>query len=600
MPAHRKSRLLFFRAVVFSLLLNTGALVEWVGQGSYSPVFFGDGDEAGYLQVALAAAEGKTFDEMYYFEHTTDSSYHRVLTRLPNSVIDLTVGCLGKALKLTPAALGLVLDLVFAALSYLAFSCLFTLWMPSAVAETSAVMLLAYPWAFAIVNYVHLSWPWFPQLQAPPFSSHSVLPVSRAVHTQFSYPLFALSLYAMARALSPERGRGCWGRAASVLCASLLYVYFFACLTATCLSVVWGVVYCCCSRDFVLQELKQQWRKVVQAVCLYLICITPGLGILLRVSQETIDSGISPGHMSKYWYLPLETVFLTLAVALLVLRLDKKSSLRLPLTLLLSCFIAEFALMNLQQMTELPLIPAHFTVLYLHPLVTGLVALLGLGCAFRRMTWEVWILFAALVAAMCCRGISINSARADRRETVELVRFIEEHGGEQPVLAVLPFEEPFAASTPETSSRSKPTDLAALTTSHLLYQHWFARGIPLEELEAREYALGWLFTGELKLIRACALRLAQFDKFALYQNWIAMQIDRQHQCITAERIRSKISPCSIATNFKIDFVIWEPKVWPLAPALDHDILTPVWTSTSGMYHVFKFDKAAALSRFCLP
>lgn len=595
------SRSLILRSLIFSLILNLPYLVEWFDYQGSSPHNFNDADETIYLRLALLFGEGKYLDALFY-EHNQQVGFSQILGSYPFAALDLLVGIFGTFLNLSPTTLGLVLDLVFCFLSYFCFTLFFRqLTTRKGIADLSTVVTLCFPWMFSPTRYFHFDLPLIQHVAAPSFINHSTLPVLRAVHTQASYPFFALTLcFFICSILSPMRRR--YAVLSGLMCGLSLYCYFFAWATLWAILLVFPLFLgkLLAPRRIHFKELTETyvWFAVSN-----LVVSIPSFYLLFAYKHKTEALGLAGQALTRQWFFSIEdflVLILLLIISIRAKRLPSES--KIILNFAMATIACEFLVMNIQPVLGTYLVPIHFLVFYTHPLLSGLVMLLLFDAVLRFSTLRKIsnIVFALLISLAIWNSLRKVSRFTHDTEFDELVHFVQTSTPADAVVAMIPFHKPFDLTARYSGWRSDPDYLQALTGRHLLSHQWWASCYQIvpEEHSRRELALSWLYSGVVQPLQPCYKELIDTSPDRYFQQWVAMQLWRIETCSYLQSLQTSYRPCNILRDFKVSHVVWEPALGLSYPNWFDTLLQQKWQSSSGKYIVYEFFPDRALQHFC--
>ncbi len=594
---------LAIRALLFGLLLALPTLLESFYYPSPSNLAFNDGDECVYLTLPFSIASGKPANS-FYIEKDVVHSYAELLTELPSAPLDLAVGIFAQAFNLTPLSLGSLLDLFSSAVSYLIFAYFFSyLTSRKLHAETAAAFILAAPWVLSPYKYSLVDYSTFEHFAAPSFMGHSAGASLRALHTQLSYPLFALTLLALARFIYGHRSR-ISNVVFGVLLGLLSYTYVFAWLSAVCI-VGFAFVFYLLPTVLAGKDFRELLRSAILVFFVQTLLAAPSLFLALQISKIFADSGFQTPLLSKVWFFSFEvfTIFLLVFGALLYFRAASKKTV-LFLSLLAATTAAEFPLMNLQAATGDFIVPIHFPVFYLHPLFGALVfafvveQLFSLPNLRKAVTGLVAILLLLIVIGQARKVVAHEEDRDN--ELADLVAYVKKEISPESVLAWLPFSEPFTDSALPWKLRGEGNYVATFTGVHLLFQIWQANVLlTAEETLAREQLTAWIFSGKLQPIAACTEEIKVFSNDMYFQQWISAQTRRRKLCRDTEEQRREASVCELLLRFKVDYALLMPELEIPHPSPLEKYAELVWQSKGEKYKLYRFNQLQATQGECL-
>ncbi|MFN8390337.1 MAG: hypothetical protein U0136_08620 [Bdellovibrionota bacterium] len=379
-------------AITTAVCLTLPQIVLYFQSNGLSPRLFSDGDEALYLPFAVAV--GKTpVAELVQGIPALNNDYLPLGYPTPHNLTELVVGKAANFFGLSAAALGLLLDFLCVALSYIFFATAFSLLTgSSALAHLGTLALLAFPAIFPLTG--HLSAYRTGSLSLTPFSPFPCLPILRAVGTQLSYVLLGFTLLQLVRC----QGRGQRLIVIGLMTGCLLYVYFFA----------WAVAVAFVSLFLLLDHIREgdasaqdTLNDVARFGLPLAFASAPGLAF---IAQHHPESFLGPAFFRQApWYLPPEILVLVCGGLLM------RGSTRRIASFIAAAGISELLLVNAQKILGVSLQPYHFAVFYLHPLLTAL-CIVSLGMALNRRLRNILIgLLFGLLGVVC----TVNCTRTD-------------------------------------------------------------------------------------------------------------------------------------------------------------------------------------------
>lgn len=598
----RRRLWLGLRAVLFGLLLAFPTLLESFYYETPSGLAFNDGDESVYLALPHAIASAKPANS-FYSELDSERSYLELLSELPSAPLDLALGVIARMLGLTPAEFGALLDFVVTAFSYFLFAHFFCFHCSSKVlAETASAMLLGAPWLLSPYHLTFIDYSQFESFYSPLVFSHTAVATLRGIHTQISYPLFASTLFFLACFARGTRDRGT-SVALGCLLGLLSYTYVFAWLSA--LSIV-GFTFLLL---LVLERRNERdfgatFRAMLLVILLQMCLAAPSLFLASRASELFSNSGFATPLLSEVGYFSFEIAGVFL-IAILLCKLLETGSPEAKLTLLLiaATSAAEFPLMNLQAFTGRFIVPVHFPVFFLHPLLGSLIFCLVVQQLYQFKNLKKAVLGLSLSVFLLivvgnARKVLAHEERRDS-EFVELVSFVQENVPREDVLAWLPYFEPFTENATPWKIRGGGNYLYALTGIHLLFQYWQENVLlSAKDSFSRELLTAWIFSGQVQTVGYCNTEINILSKDMYFQHWISAQNRRRKICEETKEYRQKVDACSLLAELRVDYALLETDLGlsPSRPLEQYG--KRVWQSSEGKYTLYRFDRELAMRTEC--
>jgi len=591
--------LLLLRAVFFGILLAGPSLLETFYYENPSDLVFSDLDEIVYLTLPFTAAERRPANALY-IEKDVPIGLQNVLTELPSAPLDFVIGSIAANIGLTPASLGASLDFLISVIAYILFRSFFLrLTSSNLFAECTTILFLSAPWFLSPHNLSLIDYSQFEHFSSPSNVNHVTVPVLRALHTQLSYIPFGIALTIL---LSLGENSNRWKSMVwlGLAVGSTSYFYVFGWLSS--LAV--------CSVVLLLQSLPRETenenpRTRILQLGLFLLVQSvislPSLLLSLGVSSRLSDSGLGGDALREIWYFSFEmaAIFLV-ALAFYFFSRSSNEKRNRALRLLVAITASDLVLMNTQAITGAFIVPIHFIVFYINPLLMGVFIAMILESvgSIPRFRQKVSVLVMAIVALALTGAARKIVSLPERRnaELAEVVGYMESNLEQSDVLAWLPYSHPFESRSRPWHLRSEGNILATLTNTHLLFQIWQANILlDSQEAAARELLSGWIFSGATQLISACPKKIDVLSKNMYFQQWISMQTSRNKLCEATAEFRQTISACDLRERFKVDFVLQLPELTPNLSAPMVRFGSKVWGSSEGTYQLYRFNQKQAIA-----
>ncbi|NDC37508.1 MAG: hypothetical protein EBZ48_05595 [Proteobacteria bacterium] len=486
----------FLTSLAFACALQLPIVIVHLRSGGYEPAILSDWDEPYYLPLPFEAAQRARLSSLWSVGDRGLRVYSELDSYLPHSVSDLLVGSFASALRLSPASLGIFLDVVlfpFAlSILYLLYSCLGAGGLPALVAS---YITLLFPWVAALSAFRIFELPISPHIQTISHNFFPSLPIFRGVYTQMSYPFFAAFLYLLARhctAISTSLSRVC---RLGLLGGLLIYLYFFAFGAAIC----FGAIVLVAAGAFIREGIRTTAVSMAIFGISALIVAAPGLFALLD-NASLFASGASletvpPLPYRSYWFLSPISLAACGGAAYYAYR--TRSLLGLWAA---SIFLAEIVLINSQPILNRWLTPYHFSLFYLHPILSGIIAL-SLSAYLSPVSQRIFLFFTlAITLVVSWRPYWIATTGTGEASTSILERIDRLPPGES--LAVLPYDRGADPTHARLEYLLMPYWIKTFT--HVSSFSQFMSFSPNRmELVEKELVLGFLYLGTPQMLGWC-------------------------------------------------------------------------------------------------
>ncbi len=594
-------------ALALALLVTAPDFIIGVRSSWHSPALLSDWDEAYYLALPYEASN-VPLEALFSFEHGRLRAYNLLRSSLPHALSDAVVGKLAKIAALNPAQFGTLLDLIFFFASFLLLMKLFGLFNQKRRGNIGATLVsLLAPWLASISAY--FSW----RAGLPDYItvvSHQFFPsppVFRGIYTQISQPLFFLSLWLLLREIVPKRLDLRWLGLSGFLAGLLIYLYFFAWLSLLAVAALMLSLDFCLTRHRLATSLRMFATRLGVFILPSLAAASFGLTALL--SNGTIyapgpDKSLAQENLLNfsgyYFFSPLLGLALIVFCAL-AFRFRHAQN-RQTYTLLLiisSALLAEFLLMNLQPLLNAWVTPYHFSLFYLHPLISGSIVLLILNSFRERVASRAVVLIAFTVfiptfeKAMRALGGEVS---ADSR--TELLRELSGSQYEKSVVATMPFGQPFQSLPRVPVYQLLPYLIKTLSQRESLSQ-FMSFDAERIAFVRREFFLSWLYSGKLGPIAGCPSALDEVPTADIMLGAEAFHgYQRLVDCTIGEEILPKLEICTLLRENHVDYIVWEKQFSFARPTWFSELAQTQWRSTDGEFEIFNFDSVRAIERFC--
>jgi hypothetical protein len=587
---------LLFHSFVFSLVLNYPTLVEQIKFSGRSPEVFSDWDEPFYLAGAYRHAQ-IPLSTLFVFEQGMPNYYREAQTSIPHSAADLLLGKLSTGLGLKLTTLAVLLDLICAALAFYMFSRFFVLFAKNRLAaEMSSLCLLYYPWLLSPSQYLHIPLPWFPDLLTIAHQGHFCQPVIRGPYTQLSYPILALMLYYLGKALTRGGGYRLSYILAGLLAGTLVYAYFYAWGTALALT---GVAILLASILAEQPNLPKYFGRLVHDELLFflpaVLVSLPALKLFLAmhsgISAAAAAQPALPYTLFYPWYFSVENFIFLLAVLALLWKIKQITDSGLFLLITAACLISELVLMNGEVLFGAPPYPYHFALLYLDPLITGCLTAI---CFSFLVSPAVRVSAACVLMAGCLAFSAVRTEQKAARSTetalvAELTAAIEQFTEKDYPLVMIPYTAPFKNSDVIIGVRTRPYQIAAITNRPVFLD--IVSGFNTSLIE-RELLVGWLYTGQKQFVGPClgpnegAIKTLEHNVFTYSER------SRRLACQEYDLAIERKSPCDLLEQSGIRYLIWEKEFGLRKPDWYSDAVKLLWQSKNGEFELLEItDKA---------
>lgn len=587
------------RALVLAILMSAqGLIAYWISAG-HSPAAFSDWDEPFYLPLISDAAQ-ISFKEAFSWTNGTLNLYNLVADPIPHTLLDFILGKLVYVDGMSLLKFSLVLDLLCVFCAYLAGVRLFKkLGLSVISAETATIVTLCLPWLASLQNY-------FPEMRVAFFTTHThqfypCPPILRAVYTQISFVAYLLASCLLVDLLKSKAPSLKISLLLGIVSGLTIYLYFFAWATFTCLTMI-----CLISVGlFYPQQLKFRFQQGLIFFSSQALVAAIGLSALFKsgklyspVAAKFQNSNVPGLDYSTIWYFsPLMLVALLFFVYCCLKFRDKSESRFLVCLLALACILSEFILVNIQPIVQRWLVPYHFSLFFLHPLFSGLMAALLIGFHWSKFQHLfTFILLTFALAITVSKSLYTYRLASKDKETIELLHFLAEELPPKSRLAIIPFTRPFDSQPGTVDYLLLPYWISAMTSTDV--RSLFISLAPDREAYVKkELSLSWYFKGEISLIGSCSAGpLIESDMIsgARFYNEYLRALD----CELAPYLREKMNPCQILSEQPVEFLLWDRDDKLIrTPGID-SFSNVIWTSAEGRYTLQKVDLASALIKFC--
>lgn len=577
------------RAFLVAVVIALPSIVGMVGGNGYSPAVFNDWDEGLYLKHCLDTCQISVFQ---FLENMRQDGYP-----IPHKISEYPICVLASAVGFNSATLGILLDLVCGFLAYLAAASFFSVMSNSKQAEAASLVSLLFPWIAALSVFVPIP-VGHPNLVSIPHEFFPSLPIQRAVYTQISIPVSFWALSLVGKSTHSLRLVPLvW---AGTLSAALLYLYFFAWLYVGLLAAL--VVAC----EPVI--IKTDLIATIKRLFIYSIVLgtasLPGLALLFKdgkvYTPGPSQSGltIAPVPYGDYWYLSLVVVIGIILVGLFLVRQvrSQAASRRTFLSLLvLLTLIAELILTNLQPLIGKWITPYHFTLFYLHPLLSGLMLLvlfdLLKSAAAQRRLFQLIAGMTGLFAVLIT--FRTHSALTRFADTAELIEAVSKYTEPDTSFAVFPYSSD-ANDSRLISYMIAPYWVAALASRENFsdFMGYSPLRIPFIK---KEMYLGLIYKGEPALLGNCSIKVPEFPGDIISGASFFLQHSRLVDCEMAAAVLSIIQACDLISQFKIDYLVHQASQARL-PKVTKEATTLLWQNDQ--YSLYRFDSDAFGDKHC--
>ncbi len=603
-------------ACLIALVVVGPFFLEYRRSDGYSPLSMNSLDEGDYLSVAFSIGEQKPSFSFYY-EHDSRVPLYKLLLEQPNRWIDYIVGGGAKLVGLTQVEVGLILDLVCVFLSSVIFLRLFQLLGCNLLSSLGcSLVVLLLPYVLVIPESGLLYYLGLDQLAGSRFvdarlDSFPYIPVLRGIYTQLSYPLFGYCLFKSSQAI--EGGgiskKSCFGLGS--LCGILLYFYVYGWIAASFLCG--GILVFSkapCAPGLHSGVFKESVKRAIFFFMGNCLLAAPAL-LMILFSQSSLIMSIQ--ELEKYWYLPIEYVFLLVLGGSVLFgsarwALDMRTwcnrgNRRTAIHLMVLCLVTELVFSNFQPFFGLWLEPFHVGWLYTWPLLSGMCVYL-ISSFLRSTRWPRvldGIFHGSIVLfslGLLFSYMHFLSGSLSLRDDIEsMSRYLDSYTPENSVVVAMPTEGSPADDVPRISAI--PGMIRTLAHRKILFQLPSRfNSLPLTERFAREYLTNWLYQGRIGPLLACPPKEVPLpgDLFAWTRSVKALA--RRAECLVPPTSQELRSACDLLQKFKVDYVLWDESYqMPISRPLQQ-FGSIVWTSDDNRFKLFHFDQKEALETEC--
>ncbi len=560
------------------------------------PVFFSDWDEPYYLSL-LKAAGSIPFNEAFQFEHGTFQLFHLRNEPLPHALLDFVFGKLLSVISLSPTLLAVLLDYlcVLAAMFTTIRICrLFQVNDRECFLLTTVSLVL--PWLSSLQNI--FPWDHFGSVSFLAHTFYPTTPVLRAIYTQVSFVVF---LYTIEKLLEFLVCRHSYWRAATLgfLIGISLYLYFFA----------WGVLFavtgCATLLLFVFTvDRVHRLQIFLQSLLLFTtasIISLPGVLALLgsgsvyrpgpQIDQEIARSILD---FSSTWFIaPLYLIILFYSLYKIKQASKIERSILLPL-IVVAAILAELVLMNLQPLLGRWMVPYHFSLFFIHPLLSVLFLIAvtnSLHTGHRAFILNLLFLVALCVPIF--QSIQKSNMMMFNKQYQQL--FVALKKLPDTSIAVMPFDKPFQNNLREPGYLIMPYWIKTLSAKQVIgcFMSFSSDRISLIE---EEFDLSLLYSGDIKPLTVCPSGPAPLidlltgaSSYHIYQRTIDCMLMKQ---------RMFPSSCQIAQRLSAEYLLWDKDNLKSEPRWIEHAAKLVWSGEEGRFKLYQIDRPAFAQFFC--
>lgn len=347
-----------FGFVVGFLMIFPALLSQWRMSRWSTFVIFQDWDEPFYYSMMrdFGALSWSSLVENFP-DMPLDFPY---FTRFyAHSIVDFIGGFFVNSLNLSPATLLLGLDFVCIAAALFAYEHFFrVIGVHRAHARISALLSVTLPYCPSVLEgWAKHYLPALPTFEMGVFPS---LPAMRGMYLQTVLPVFLLALSRFIEFVSGNRAR-VDGLLFGLLSGLLLYWYFFAWLTFGFLGAMFGLV--------ALVTGSAKFKDLVKFGIAHVIVIVPGM-ILTLGMPSAMNMTVDEQKGYEAW---LAVDYLSVMLLVWLLLAGRKYVGSLANRTYLVLLTSEFLLANLEWLTQRMILPYHFSLFFIRPLLVGLL-----------------------------------------------------------------------------------------------------------------------------------------------------------------------------------------------------------------------------------
>jgi hypothetical protein len=535
------SRWFYLRAILFSFVIILPRILLLLQGTGVSTAFFSDFDETLYLAYHIRIGAISWSNLIFELQSVTEGL--SVLT--PHVFVDIVFGKLHSIFNISIESIALYLDFVTVALTYPLFTRFFLFFCNSRLkAEVATIVVICFPFAFYFPGFFDIS---IPGVISSPFENWPSLPIHRAVYTQVSYPLFALSLLLTMEGVRNSKSVQS-GIVAGLVTGFTLYFYLFAFLSV---AAYLGLL-------IFLPLFVSGWSKFQEiksfAISYILSLFAMVLGGVLIIIFCDSTSGFKLSNDLRFsLYLNPIALIEILVSGYFITRRSFTQSIHNLWEGIFICKLAILILVNLQSIVGLMITPYHFPVFFLIPLCSGFYFLLIVSLINKKQLIRVLLASTMAIAAYIqySKAYSNSFAKFDIESTVSCLK--QQSNGKN--FWMIPFD-----TRKEEQQRFpliwriKPYAIAALS------------GLPNRELEMalsnelsflkQESVYGWLINGKPSLIAECT-DMPDYPT-NLHTNFRSWQYYKRHQvCELASSVNLHSLFCDEISYLNTELVVWE-------------------------------------------
>ncbi len=586
---------LLTRALSFAIFINVPAIAALITYDGYSPRSFSDWDEA--LYVAQAFDAGRIpFSSIYTMRAGMLEAFQQLGSRIPHGLLDIIMGHFFSAIGATPVQAALIVDLFCCLSAYLLMSTLFRRAFGAGVlpSEVGAIVAIQFPWIGSLGELLHVSIPSLKSLATQSHQFFPSVPVLRALYTQVGFVFFLGVLVPFLIVLSRRKYSLLQASFLGAVAGLSLYAYFFAWGALMVLVGVLSMLHLA----FVIDERIALVRWLTAFYCAALLFSVPGLlllfgdGLLYQPGAAlATHSAADLLHFEDYWFIsPLTMTIVGVLLIVLWKRDSRIDRWKLAILTIAAIYIAEFLLMNSQPITRRWIGPYHFSLFYLHPILSSLVCFLLVTRLSKVRSFGIcalMVLLAGSAVVVARATFAVMSPDSAHSEEVALYRYLAEENRERRPVISIPFELARQGDRVAPDYFLLPYNIKALSMMPS-YSTFMGFESDRENFVSKELLLGQLYLGSRTMIAPCCVDNCKTDRGDILTGALSyLSAQRVIDCEYSTLIRQRPLDCAEALMLLQSLVVWEPRYSLPKSAVLQNGDGVIWRSASGRYEVIK-------------
>jgi hypothetical protein len=555
MRAQYKVFLLFF---LISIIYCSARFYIGIRSNWLSPLIFSDIDEPVYISHSQTIASLK-LSELFNVLRGNDTGFK--ISSFPYILTDYVIGNIFNVNYVNPFLIASIFDLFCPLISLIVLYFTFKVIVSdSDQAIVSSLVVVFLPWFISPIGKIidPLSG-YFPHVALYLSAYFGSIPTHRWLYTQLSTTLFFVQFALIVQTLIQNKRQIYSLLILAVISALQMYIYFFGWATSAIILFELVVYLYLSSGNY------RSFARYVYVILVFLLLSIPGVIVISKYVDSskynlfTSQSVSIPvfSNYSNYIYLPVVHLILIAALLLFKRKLNTiEQKFNLLVTLFVFFILAEVFLVNLQPLLNKPLQPFHFTALYVHPILSGLLVLLILTMSNQLVKVQRFIMLAAL-GAVIGNSLKISNEelssyhRSDR--VLELLKFMRDDLAPYSTLAVYPY---LYSNKPETRKHIDYTSywIGAITSKQIL-SDFILLSKSSEEILNSELYYSWLYKGNVDVLTACPNKFETMSAQNYYNGMLYLYENKYRECYLLNSAKQNFSLCSAMKNLPVDYIL---------------------------------------------